>query len=287
MGPKDLKTSSRFAEDFAVTWKAKLQLEYQQRGTETYLARVQHEGPYVVQKSFSHPTSEMLHSYLLHPPGGLVGGDELYLNAQFAQGASALLTTPAAGKIYRTPALASRSGVELQLAPESSVFWLPQENIVFHGANHQSSVHIKLGARARATLWDVTCFGRPGANELYEDGLLQTEVLVEREGKPLLLERMRYPGGSPHMSKPWGLSGKTVVASLILTWPQWPDLSVFLGDLSNTTVEAGATLRNEVYIVRARADCAYKVRALFTELIEALSLALDGKAFEKPRIWAY
>ena len=44
------------------------------------------------------------HLYVLHPPGGVVAGDSLDVRLQLTEAAHVLITTPGAGRFYRTDA---------------------------------------------------------------------------------------------------------------------------------------------------------------------------------------
>src|SRR5689334_17836187 len=88
-------------------WRASLDLEFARSGVRTVLARRSHVGPLVVQRPF-YPEGEVCHVYLVHPPGGVVGGDTLELRARVRDGAHALVTTPAATKFYRSEGRVAR-----------------------------------------------------------------------------------------------------------------------------------------------------------------------------------
>ena len=87
-------------------WVARLALRFEQRAGRTVLAHRSHEGPLAVQKPF-YPEGDVCHVYLLHPPGGVVGGDRLTIEIEVASDAHAVITTPAAGKFYRSAAVES------------------------------------------------------------------------------------------------------------------------------------------------------------------------------------
>ncbi len=93
----------------------------------TRLVERTHTGPLVVQRPF-HPEGDPCHVYLVHPPGGVVGGDELRIDVQVDAGAHALITTPAATKFYRCDGRVSSQTQELRAAG-ATLEWLPQENI--------------------------------------------------------------------------------------------------------------------------------------------------------------
>ncbi|HEY5717834.1 MAG TPA: urease accessory protein UreD, partial [Motiliproteus sp.] len=70
-------------------WRARLNLGFEQRHGRTALPHLAHEGPLRVQRPF-YPEGTVCHVYLLHPPGGLVSGDQLSINAELAAHSHAL-----------------------------------------------------------------------------------------------------------------------------------------------------------------------------------------------------
>jgi urease accessory protein len=113
-------------------WLAELDLGFAPRGSRTVLARRRHRGPLAVQRPF-HPEGDVCHVYLLHPPGGVVAGDRLAIRVAADPGAEALLTTPAAGKFYRSEGPVARQTVALEIGEGASLEWLPQETILYPG----------------------------------------------------------------------------------------------------------------------------------------------------------
>ena len=57
-------------------WQAAMDLHFNGSGARTVITRRRHVGPLRIQKPF-YPGDGACHVYLLHPPGGLVGGDVL------------------------------------------------------------------------------------------------------------------------------------------------------------------------------------------------------------------
>lgn len=196
-------------------WRARLSLELERVGAATVLVRRSHEGPLCVQRPHYADGDSACQVILLHPPGGLVGGDELQVDAQVGPGAHALLTTPAAGKLYRTDAMPCVQRVRLRAAPGSRLEWLPQESIAFDGAIAELSTRIELEGDARLLAWELTCLGRPACGERFERGRLRVRFEITRDGEPLLFERGRYDGGGALLGEPWGLGGEPVTATLL------------------------------------------------------------------------
>jgi urease accessory protein len=214
-------------------WQARLRLAYapEQPGAEwagqrTVLRQREHYGPLRVQRSF-HPEGPVCHSYLLHPPGGVVGGDSLDLQVQVQAGAHALLTTPAATKFYRTAEATAVQQQSLRVAAGGSLEWLPQLSIVQGGAQVRTGSHFSLDPAARLLAWDFLGLGRPGSNDRYAEGGYEGRLRVDIAGRPEWHECQRIAGGSAGLHAPWGWRGRGYQATLLA----WPTPATLLEDL--------------------------------------------------------
>ncbi|MBL8251104.1 MAG: urease accessory protein UreD [Candidatus Competibacter sp.] len=196
-------------------WRAALDLGFQGRDQRTILARCAHQGPLRVQRSFYPEGDRVCHVALLHPPGGVVGGDELKIDATLASGAHALVTTPAAGKFYRSAGSWARQTQHLSVAAGAALEWLPQENIVYDGARARTLTRVELHGDAGFIGWDIVCLGRPAAGERFQAGDYFQDFELWRDGEPLYLERGRYGGGDPVFGAAWGLQGQPAFATLL------------------------------------------------------------------------
>src|SRR5262249_20763407 len=133
------------AEPIVSSWKAKLALDFSFQDGKTVL-RKEHDGPLVVQKPLYPEGNAVCHAIVVHPPGGIAGGDELSLQVKTGRNASALLTTPGAAKWYRSAGPIARQSLAFDVA--GSLEWLPQETIVFDGARAELECDVDLEAQA-------------------------------------------------------------------------------------------------------------------------------------------
>lgn len=266
-------------------WSARLQLQFALRAGRTVAVRRRHQGPLRVQRAF-HPEGPVCHLYLLHPPGGLVGGDRLEVEAGVAGGGHALVTTPAAQKVYRAAGtLQAVQHQHLSVAPGACLEWLPQEQILFQGARLASRTRVQLAAGSRFIGWEVTGLGRPAAGEGFRHGGLDNRLELWREHRPLLLERQRLSAGDGFMTAPWGLGGRAAWGTLVATPADGAGLDRARAALAGAPGEAGATQLEDLLVVRWRGDQPARGRALFEHLWAELRPGLLGRPACSPRIW--
>ena len=200
---------------FPTGWQAHLTLSFQRRKTRTVLGQRSHQGPLQVQRPFYPEGDSVCHVALLHPPGGVVGGDELRIETSVDVGAHALITTPAAGKFYRSAGPFARQTQLLTVAAGAALEWLPQENILYSGARVHALTRIELQGDARFLGWEIFCLGRPAAGETFMAGAYRQDFELWRDGEPLYLEQGRYAGGDTALDASWGLRGQPVCATLV------------------------------------------------------------------------
>lgn len=272
------------AESLISSWKAQLALEFRFQDQKTTLARKFHDGPLVVQKPLYPEGREVCHAIVVHPPGGIAGGDELSLKVNTEKNAATLLTTPGATKWYRSAGPWARQDIALDV--KGSVEWLPQETIVFSGALAQSAVEIDLAADAALVGWDIVCMGRTGSGERFERGSYRSSIRIRREGRLLWLERGRIDGGGKLLDSPAGLSGQPVFGTLYCcpgTLSQ--ELMTEIRKVEPETGRGAVTRLPGILLARYLGDSSEAARRYFTGLWRILRPVLMGREAVEPRIW--
>jgi len=272
------------AEPMVSSWKARLALGFSYLGDRTVLSERRHDGPLVVQKPLYPEGRGVCHAIVVHPPGGIAGGDELALEVSAKDEARTLLTTPGAAKWYRSAgAWASQA---LRFDVRGTLEWLPQEAIVFDGALAQASCEVDLAANARLIGWDIVCLGRTGSGERFARGTFRNSIRVRREGRLLWLERGRIDGGGRLLESPAGLAGMPVFGTLFAS-----TLNLTRELLNQTrTIEPEAgrgavTLLPGVLLARYLGGSSEAARRYFIALWRILRPSLLGRAATEPRIW--
>lgn len=271
-------------------WSASLELDFERRGPKTALVRNRHDGPLRVQRPFYPETSGQAHVYILHPPGGIVAGDSLAINARIRGGAHALVTTPSAGRVYCSNQQRLRQSQQVCMQVDSEGFgeWLPQENIVFNDALALNRTLIQLQPQATFIGWEITCLGRPASNELFTTGTLHQHFEVTRDGVPLLIEKSRFEGGSDMLQARWGLHGCHAMATMICTL-NCKESEAHLRELCeqyrSEELVLEVTQLPELLVLRAQAYQAAPVKKAFFAAWHLLRQRLLNTEAIAPRIW--
>ncbi len=266
-------------------WRAELALTLASRHGRTVMTECKHLGPLRLQRPF-YPEGSVPHLYLLHPPGGVVGGDELLIDVSVRAGAQALITTPAAGKFYRSGGPRAALMQRIALAADACLEWLPQETIVYAGARADSKTRVDLAGNARFIGWEILCLGRPASSEAFLHGDLRQRFEIWRDGKPIWLERARFDGGAPALQSAWGLRGHTLAATLVAVGRIDGLVEQVRAAVQVGTDEAfSVTQLDEVLVCRYLGSRAQRARGCLSQAWAVLRPAIMNRAVCAPRVW--
>ena len=266
-------------------WIAELELRFSKSKSKTFLSTRKHIGPLTIQRPF-YPEGGLCHLYLLHPPGGIVGGDQLSIEVNTDSNSSSLLTTPGATKVYRTSDHKHSSiNQNFIVAEDSSFEWLPMETIVFPGANSQFSSKLLLSGNARVAAWEIYCLGRPAINESFDFGSLNFSLELWRDGMPILLDKLMID--KTELESVVGLRGFPVFGTFIISKTNKKVLETVRTMMIETdSCVTGVTQIEDIIIVRSLAKKTYLVQDLFKKIWQTVRPLVFGREASIPRIWA-
>jgi urease accessory protein len=265
------------AEPVAQSWKASLSLAFAPQGERSVLTRREQDGPLVVQKPLYPEGADVCHVIVVHPPGGIAGGDELALDVRCERGSYAVLTTPGAGKWYRSAGTLARQSLDFNVA--GTLEWLPRETIVFDGALAALDCNIVLEDEARYIGWEIVCLGRRGAGERFQHGCLQIATRIDRGERTLYIDKGEIEAGGRLMHSPAGLGGRSVFGTFIATSTE-P-----LGAARAAAPELAVTQLPGLLVARYLGDSSEEALRAFTALWKLLRPVVCGRVAVEPRIW--
>ena len=270
-------------------WHANLDLSFIHREDRTLLAAKSHHGPLQIQKALYPDGPGTCHVTVLHPPGGVAGGDTLAVAARLGSGSRVCLTTCGATKWYRCPEVGAQQRLHFEVAAGAALEWLPRENILFDGSKAEMQLDVELTSGARFLGWEILCFGRRASGEGWQRGGLRLCTRIRQAGRPLWSERANIPAGGGFGSSPVGLGGYSVSGTFVAAG------SEIAGELlaaCRATVPGGGDSRFGVtctpgilaarYLGHSSQDAFRWFAAVWT----VLRPALLGQPAIAPRLWA-
>lgn len=268
-------------------WPAKIRLGFDHDGEQTRMVQMAFQGPLRVQRPF-YPEQEVCHVYLLHPPGGLVSGDDLRIDITCQPGSHVLLTTPSAGKIYRADSQGGTQRQQVQIDVHSAdCEWLPMETIVFDGAHGLLSTRINLYGESKFVGLDVFCLGRPKSLQPFVSGSVEQRLAIYLHDQPILLERQYLAADDPLLRAMSGFNQHLVSGTLLVFGMADPDAAVTSLRLSSLFESAtlSVTHRLGVIVVRYLGDCSQQAQQQLRACWQQLRPQLMAKPACPPRIW--
>ncbi len=271
-------------------WKAQLTLQYTHCDGRTG-AHDLHEGPLRVLQRLYPEGPGICHHVIVHPPGGVVGGDELHVQATLEVGAHALVTTPGATRFYRSEGAGALQHTRLKLAPGARMEWLPMETLAYSGCIAESRLVADLAPGAEMMGWDLLGLGLPAAGQAWAQGLFTQHL----ELPGVWLERARFSAGDPLLQSPLGWAGQTVLATLwFATGEPLPTARRdALLDAARDCIQghalaprSGVTApQSRVLVLRVLAPKVEPAMQLLAAVRAAWRQAAWGLKAEPPRIW--
>ncbi len=275
-----------------MAWHAQLSLDYTLEAGRT-VARHIHSGPLRVLQSLYPEGDGICHNVLVHPPGGLVGGDTLDIRVHAQAGSHALITTPGASRFYRSDGQTALQKTRLRVEADARLEWLPMEAICYSACLAENRLTIELAPGAELMGWDVTALGLPLANLPFESGHLRQHIEVPG----IWLERGTIAASDTRLlDSPAGLAGYKCLASFFFVGGQPltrerreraldSARSVIAQHALASTV--GATSPHpQVLVVRVLAPVVEPAMGLLRALRNTWRQELWGKSPSSPRIWS-
>lgn len=282
-------------------WLANLRLEFSNTPVGTQLTRTQRQGPLSVQKAFYPEGRDCAHIYLLHPPAGIVSGDELRISIAVHENAQLLFTTPGAGRFYRAREDLSIGDskqtqiTKFHIAAQGKCENFPQETIVYEGADGVNCVDIELTSESTYLGWDITCLGLPDSGQDFDKGRYCQLNRLFCDGKLVYHDRIALSSDNDILHHPAGLASNSVFATFLVYAPQQLDNSskrkTLIEQLREQIIKVQAedkisiTDINGLLVIRYLGQHAQECKQLFITLWQLLRPLLLDKAAIQPRIW--
>lgn len=282
-----------------MTWHAALSLDYTRQNGRS-LAHYRHDGPLRILQSLYPEGDGICHNVLVHPPGGLVGGDTLDIRLTAASGSHGLVTTPGATRFYRSTGESARQLLHAKIDNSARLEWLPLEALAYAQCQAENRCVFELAPQAELMGWDMTALGLPESGQPFEAGSFRQHLEIPG----VWLEQGRIDAADARlMNGPLGLAGHRCLATLffasgtpIARERREAALDAVRAEIerhesnaasSDRKLVAGATSPHpQVLVVRALAPLVEPVFQLFKQLRGVWREQLWQLDAVPPRTWA-
>lgn len=272
-------------------WQGHLRIDYRREGERT-TALDRHHGPLRVLQRLYPEGGDICHHVLVHPPGGIVGGDQLQIELGLAPGCHALVTTPSATRYYRSAGEPAGQRLTARLAAGSRLEWLPLETIVYNGCLADNRACFELAPGAEMVGWEMLALGLPAAGLAFERGSITQHLEVPGAW----LERGLIDAADHILlDSPLGLAGRKVLGTIWVA-----SGSALAADRREALLEAARTVLGrhalgdwagatatgpQIVVCRALAERVEPLFGLWREVRAAWREVLWALPERPPRIW--
>lgn len=287
----------------SASWCGNLNLEFSNSDGRTRLSHCFVNAPLKVQRPFYPEGDRVCHVVTLHTAGGVVGGDRLQQSLLLHPHTHALITSAAAGKIYRSNGHEAQQTTALTVRAGSCLEYFPQETIVFDGARYRQRLRVDLEDDALWMGWEITRLGRTARGERFTHGEWRSQTEVWQNGRLVWIDPQGISGGSAVLNSPHGLAGCPVSGSFVVVGrslsSDWLEKIRLAGEgavelerrsAQHSTAaiagtQVGVTRLTNGLLCRYRGHSTLTVRRWFTSTWRILRPELVERSVCLPRVW--
>lgn len=282
-------------------WIASLELQLGHSSYGTQLTKTKRSGPLTIQKAFYPEGRDCAHLYLLHPPAGIVSGDELHVKIDVKQGAHTLVTTPGANRFYRARTNLAIGDpkqtqvTQINLDTDAKCEHFPLETLVYNQANGVNNVEVKLHNSSVYCGWDMTCLGLPSSNENFTAGRFTQLNTLYCDDILIYHDKVLIEPQSNIQHHAAGLAGNSVFGTFLAYAPceqvSHEQRSQLVAQLREMVTENNAdtlisiTDIRQLLVIRYLGQQAHQCKSLFIELWKLIRPLYIEKQGVQPRIW--
>lgn len=272
---------------FKEGWKGFLSFSFVNSGKRTVVKDKKHYGPLVLQRPY-YQELDRPSVLVIHPPGGIVGGDTLELNVKMKDRSKGLISTPAATKFYRSKNRVAKQIQKIEMSSECELEWLPQETLFFDRSISENILRFTLNSTSNKLIaWDIVGLGRPASGEGFDNGSLAQSLELIIDGTLVFVDRLKIDGKSLVLQSKAGLDSHMLSATALFYCDDIQAMQELKESLqaNKWSLHVGISQMDGLVVLRV---LGHELDAVKTVLYEAWKMARPlvlGVPVIRPRIW--
>ncbi|MFO0732908.1 MAG: urease accessory protein UreD [Nitrospiraceae bacterium] len=163
--------------------------------------------------------------WLVNPSGGLVGGDQLSVEATLHADAHVVITSPSANRVYRSQSEPALQSVRCSVGPGARLEWMPEGTIPFAGSRFSQSIQVDLAPGSTLLLWDAMASGRIAKPERWAFETYDNEIRLSTASGGSVVERFHLtPDTVGTLPRDWDYVASLFVLSDKVEGSRWAEL---------------------------------------------------------------
>lgn len=240
---------------------------------------------------FARPEPNRLtEAVLINTSGGMTGGDTFTIDAQWGENTTAIITSQAAERHYKSLGDTATITNNLTLANHATALWLPQESIMFDAASYQRNTTINLTKTSKLLAIESSLFGRQAMGETVNSGQVTEKWQIHRDNKLIFADAFGLENDiNAQLTKPAIAAGNTAISTIIYIGD---DLET-TRDQINALIEqqntiGRATIFNDLLLIRLFATNGKNLRQTIIKILNKTLVKLTKAADTEnllPRVW--
>ncbi|MDT0189297.1 urease accessory protein UreD [Rothia terrae] len=176
-------------------WAGVLKLGVTERNGRSVATSQYHEGALRILRPHYLDASGQVTYTAINPGGAYFGADRYLLDLKVEQGASLLLTTQSATKVYKTPQGPAYQEMTVDLGPGAVFEYVPDQLIVYREGAYKQRTLVTMDPTASLVMSEIITPGwaPDGSSFKYQELRMRTEIRVTGEGgdKRLAVDQLR------------------------------------------------------------------------------------------------
>jgi urease accessory protein len=276
-----------------MSWQARLDLHARCEGARC-VVRAEHVGPLRVLKTLYPEGESIAHQVLVHPPGGIVGGDQIHITLSLQPRAHAVLTTPGATRFYRSAGASALQHVHAALAEHTRLEWLPLETIAHSGCLAENHATFELAPDAEMIGWDLLALGLPASAEAFAAGRFTQHLelpglwlehgVIDSADQRLLHSPLGLAGRSALLTM-WFAAGRAIAAPRLDAMLEGARECVSSIPDDHAVVAGVTSMRQQGVLLRALAQRVEPAMALAQAVRARWRATAWAMPDVRPRVW--